>query len=120
MTFIVGENCIKCKFTDCVEVCPVDCFYEGPNFLVIHPDECIDCALCEPECPAEAIYSEDEVPAEQEVFIELNAELADVWPNITQKKDELPEAEEWNGKPCLLYTSPSPRDQRGSRMPSSA
>ena len=99
MTFIVGENCIKCKFTDCVEVCPVDCFYEGPNFLVIHPDECIDCALCEPECPAEAIYSEDEVPAEQEVFIELNAELADVWPNITQKKDELPEAEEWNGKP---------------------
>ncbi|MBT5330750.1 MAG: ferredoxin family protein [Porticoccaceae bacterium] len=98
MTFIVGENCIKCKFTDCVEVCPVDCFYEGPNFLVIHPDECIDCALCEPECPAEAIYSEDEVPADQEVFIELNAELADVWPNITQKKDELPEAEEWNGK----------------------
>ncbi len=99
MTFIVGENCIKCKFTDCVEVCPVDCFYEGPNFLVIHPDECIDCALCEPECPAEAIYSEDEVPAKEEVFIELNAELADVWPNITQKKDELPDAEEWNGKP---------------------
>ena len=59
MTFVVGEQCIKCKHTDCVEVCPVDCFYEGPNFLVIHPDECIDCALCEPECPVDAIYSED-------------------------------------------------------------
>jgi ferredoxin len=64
MTFVVTDNCIKCKYTDCVEVCPVDCFYEGPNFLVIHPDECIDCALCEPECPAVAIFSEDEVPAE--------------------------------------------------------
>ena len=62
MTFVVGENCINCKHTDCVEVCPVDCFYEGPNFLVIHPDECIDCALCEPECPVNAIFSEDELP----------------------------------------------------------
>ena len=98
MTFIVGENCIKCKYTDCVEVCPVDCFYEGPNFLVIHPVECIDCALCEPECPAEAIFAEDEIPAGQEVFFELNTELADVWPNITIKKDPGADAEEWDGK----------------------
>ena len=97
MTFVVGDNCIRCKHTDCVEVCPVDCFYEGPNFLVIHPDECIDCALCEPECPAEAIYSEDELPAGQEAFIEINAELAEVWPNITEMKDKLPDAEEWDG-----------------------
>ena len=75
MTFVVVENCIKCKHTDCVEVCPVDCFYEGPNFLVIHPDECIDCALCEPECPVDAIFSEDELPDDQQQFIELNAEL---------------------------------------------
>src|SRR5690554_7587376 len=71
MAFIVTDNCIKCKYTDCVEVCPVDCFYEGPNFLVIDPDECIDCALCEPECPAEAIFSEDELPAGQEAFVEI-------------------------------------------------
>ena len=87
MTFVVGEDCIKCKHTDCVEVCPVDCFYEGPNFLVIHPDECIDCALCEPECPIDAIFSEDELPSDQENFLELNAELAEIWPNITEKKD---------------------------------
>lgn len=81
-----------------MEVCPVDCFYEGPNFLVIHPDECIDCALCEPECPVEAIYSEDEVPADQEKFIEINAELAEVWPNITEIKETMPDAEKWDGK----------------------
>ncbi len=97
MTFVVGENCIKCKHTDCVEVCPVDCFYEGPNFLVIDPDECIDCALCEPECPVDAIFSEDELPEGQESFLELNAELAVVWPNITEKIDALEGAEEWDG-----------------------
>src|SRR5690606_38513593 len=97
MTFVVGENCIKCKHTDCVEVCPVDCFYEGPNFLVIHPDECIDCALCEPECPVDAIFSEDELPEDQQVFLELNRELSEVWPNITEKKEALADAEEWNG-----------------------
>ena len=74
MTFVVGEDCIKCKHTDCVEVCPVDCFYEGPNFLVIHPDECIDCALCEPECPEEAIFVENELPADQEVFRDLSSQ----------------------------------------------
>ena len=98
MTFIVGENCIKCKHTDCVEVCPVDCFYEGPNMLVIHPDECIDCALCEPECPVDAIFSEDEVPEDQQQFFELNAELAEIWPNITEIKDSPADAEEWDGK----------------------
>jgi ferredoxin len=102
MTFIVGENCIKCKYTDCVEVCPVDCFYEGPNFLVIHPDECIDCALCEPECPAEAIFSEDELPADQQHFLELNAELAEQWPNITEMKEAADDADDWNGVPGKL------------------
>ena len=77
MTFVVADTCIRCKHTDCVEVCPVDCFYEGPNFLVIHPDECIDCALCEPECPVAAIYAEDELPEGQQEFLQLNAELAE-------------------------------------------
>ena len=87
MTFVVTDNCILCKYTDCVEVCPVDCFYEGPNFLAIDPDECIDCALCEPECPANAIFSEDEVPKGQEVFIQLNEELAAINPdNLTPKQ----------------------------------
>ena len=99
MTFVVTESCIKCKYTDCVEVCPVDCFYEGPNFLAINPDECIDCALCEPECPVTAIYSEDELPAGQEEFIELNAKLANKWPNITSIKDSPPDAKEWEGVP---------------------
>jgi len=98
MTFVVGDNCIKCKFTDCVEVCPVDCFHEGPNFLVIDPDECIDCTLCEPECPAEAIFAEDDVPDDQQEFIALNAELAKDWPVITEMKDAPDDAEEWNGK----------------------
>ena len=95
MTYIVKDECIKCKYTDCVEVCPVDCFYEGPNFLVIHPDECIDCALCEPECPVDAIFSEDELPDEEQEYLEINAELCETWPNITEKKDPLPDAEEW-------------------------
>ena len=88
MTFVVGENCINCKHTDCVEVCPVDCFYEGPNFLVIHPDECIDCALCEPECPVDAIFAEDELPDDQKQFLDLNAELAEHLPQH-QKNTEI-------------------------------
>ena len=95
MTFVVTEACIKCKYTDCVEVCPVDCFYEGPNFLVIHPDECIDCGLCEPECPIEAISADDELPDDQIEFIEINAKLADVYPNISEAKAPLPEADEY-------------------------
>lgn len=98
MTFVVGENCIKCKHTDCVEVCPVDCFYEGPNMLVINPDECIDCALCEPECPVDAIYADDELPEDQKDFLELNAELSEKWEVITEMKDALPDAEEWAKK----------------------
>lgn len=98
MTYVVTDNCIKCKYTDCVEVCPVDCFHEGPNFLVIDPEECIDCTLCEPECPAEAIFAEDDVPAGQEAFTELNAELSQVWPVIAEQKDPLPDAAEWDGK----------------------
>ncbi|MDH5191117.1 MAG: ferredoxin family protein [Gammaproteobacteria bacterium] len=98
MTFIVLEGCIKCKYTDCVEVCPVDCFHEGPNFLVIDPDECIDCTLCEPECPIEAIVSEDDVPDDQQDMIALNAELSRDWPVITEKIDALPDADEWATK----------------------
>ena len=95
MAFVVTEACIKCKYTDCVEVWPVDCFYEGPEFLVIHPDECIDCALCEPECPIDAILSEDELSEDQIDFIEINAKLADVYPNISEAKEPLPNADEW-------------------------
>jgi len=102
MTFVVTENCIKCKYTDCVEVCPVDCFHEGPNFLVIDPDECIDCTLCEPECPINAIFDESDLPAGQEQFLALNAELAQVWPVITQMKDAPPDADDWKDKPDKL------------------
>ena len=102
MTFIVTEQCIRCKYSDCVEVCPVDCFYEGPNFLVIHPDECIDCALCEPECPVDAIKSEDDMTAEDQVYLELNAELAEKWPNITVMKAAPEDADAWAGKPDKL------------------
>ncbi len=99
MTYVVAENCIKCKYTDCVEVCPVDCFREGPNFLVIDPEECIDCNLCVAECPAQAIFPEDDVPADQRQFIALNAELARLWPAITEKKPAPADADAWNGKP---------------------
>jgi ferredoxin len=95
MTFVVTESCIKCKYTDCVEVCPVDCFYEGPNFIAINPDECIDCALCEPECPVNAIVSEDDLTPEQMQFKDLNAELAAKWPNLTAKKESSTDAKEW-------------------------
>ncbi len=97
MTFVVTENCIKCKFTDCVEVCPVDCFHEGPNMLVIDPDECIDCTLCEPECPAEAIKSEDDLADNEQIYLQLNAELAKDWPVINEMKEPPADAEEWKG-----------------------
>lgn len=102
MTYVVMENCIMCKYTDCVEVCPVDCFHEGPNFLVIDPEECIDCSLCEPECPVDAIRDEEDVPDEQKHFIQLNADLAAQWPVITEKKAAPPDAKTWEGKPDKL------------------
>ena len=95
MTFVVTEKCIRCKYTDCVEVCPVDCFYEGPNFLAINPDECIDCALCETECPVDAIYSQDDLPEQYQPFLALNAELSVKWPNITRQKTAPADADEW-------------------------
>jgi ferredoxin len=95
MTHVVTESCIKCKYTDCVDVCPVDCFREGPNFLVIDPDECIDCAVCIPECPVNAIYAEEDVPADQVKFIDMNVELAKDWPSITRMKAHLPDADDW-------------------------
>ena len=98
MAYVVTESCIKCKFTDCVDVCPVDCFREGPNFLVIDPDECIDCTLCVAECPVEAIYAEDDVPADQRSFIALNAELSKGWKAIIEKQDPLPDADDWKDR----------------------
>lgn len=97
MTFVVTEQCIRCKYTDCVEVCPVDCFHEGPNMLVINPDECIDCALCEPECPIEAIVAEDDVPEKYQEFIALNEQLSKQWPVITVCKSSPEDAKSWEG-----------------------
>jgi len=94
MTYVVCEPCVDCKFTDCVEVCPVDCFYEGETMLYIHPDECIDCGACVPECPVEAIFAEDEVPDEWKEYTEMNANEAPNHEVITEKKDPLPTAEE--------------------------
>ena len=96
MTYLVTENCIKCKFMDCVEVCPVDCFYEGENFLVINPDECIDCGVCEPECPAEAILPDTEDGLDE--WLDLNTRLSASWPNITIKGTSPDDAEDWQGK----------------------
>ena len=98
MTYVVTENCIKCKYTDCVDVCPVDCFVEGPNFLATNPDECIDCTLCVAECPAEAIFAEDDVPADQQDFIQINAEMSKIWPVISSRKESFPDADANNGR----------------------
>lgn len=106
MPYVVTEACINCKHTDCVEVCPVDCFYEGPNFLVINPDECIDCNACVPTCPVEAIYADDELPDHLSHYAELNQSLSEQWAsrNITDKRDPLPDAEE------MRYASKSEAD----------
>ena len=114
MTHVVTEACIRCKYTDCVDVCPVDCFREGPNFLVIDPDECIDCAVCIPECPVNAIYAEEDLPADQvqfikilpeedvpgdqQKFIAINVELSKNWPSITKRKAALPDADDWKDR----------------------
>jgi len=110
MTFVVTDICIKCKYTDCVEVCPVDCFYEGENMLVIHPDECIDCGVCEPECPIEAILPDTETEAEK--WVEFNRDYSEKWPVITKQKDPQPEAEEFKDVKNKLeeYFSPEPGD----------
>ena len=111
MTYVVTENCIKCKHMDCVEVCPVDCFYEGENMLVIHPDECIDCGVCEPECPIEAIVPDTEPDIQD--WLEINEKFANLWPNLTQKHEEPPDAAEWRDKPGkkeLLSESPGKGD----------
>lgn len=98
MTHVVTEACINCRYTDCVSVCPVDCFRQGPNFLVIDPAECIDCAVCVPECPVDAIFAEDDVPADQLKFIDLNATLAGQWPSITSGIGALPDASDWKDR----------------------
>ena len=95
MTYVVTETCIKCKYTDCVDVCPVDCFREGPNMLVIDPDECIACDVCVEECPVDAIYAPDEVPESQRKFVALNAELSKVWKPLIKRKDAPADADEW-------------------------
>jgi len=107
MAYAVTEACIKCKFTDCVEVCPVDCFYEGANMLIIHPDECIDCGVCEPECPAEAIVPDTAPGVER--WVDLAKMHVDSWPNITVRRDPLPEADDWNGRDDKLdHLDPEP------------
>src|ERR1700692_2695025 len=107
MTYVVVESCIKCKYMDCVEVCPVDCFYEGENMLVIHPDECIDCGVCEPECPAEAIKPDTEPGLEK--WLGINAEYAKTWPNITVKRDGPADGKDWDGvKDKMKFFSSEP------------
>ena len=109
MAYVVAEPCIKCKYTDCVEVCPVNCFYEGSNFLVINPDECIDCGACEPVCPTKAIFPESDLPEKWKEYVGLNAEYSAKWPNIAEKKEALADAEAFKdkeGKRSLLDPNP--------------
>ena len=106
MTHLVTDSCINCKYTDCVIVCPVDCFYEGPNFLAINPDECIDCGVCIPECPVNAIVTDDDIkdPTELKKWLDINTELSAKWPNITKRKEPLPNADEWqSNKDKLIF-----------------
>jgi ferredoxin len=102
MPYVVTEQCINCKHTDCVSVCPVDCFYEGPNFLAINPDECIDCGLCEPECPVKAIKPHDALDSSERIFLDLNRDFAKAWPNLNQVKPPHAEAKRWAGVPDKL------------------
>ena len=111
MTYIVNDNCIGCKHTDCVEVCPVDCFYEGENMLVIHPDECIDCGVCEPECPGDAILPDTE--PDMEKWVEFNRKYSELWPVIITQTDPLPEAEKMDGLPNKLETVFSEKPGKG-------
>lgn len=116
MTYVVTENCINCKFQDCVVVCPVDCFYEGPNFLVIHPEECIDCGVCEPACPADAIKADTE--PDVQAWLDINEKYSGVWPNISQMGTVPADAKEWNGKPgkkALLITGEKPAEPQAKK-----
>ena len=107
MTYVVIDACIRCKLTDCVEVCPVDCFYEGENMLVIHPDECIDCGVCEPECPVDAIKPDTDPGLEE--WLELNREYSEVWPNISRQKEHPEDSDEWRDvKDKKRFFSPNP------------
>ena len=108
MPYVVTDNCIRCKYMDCVEVCPVSCFYEGDNMLVIRPDECIDCGVCEPECPAEAIVPDSD-PA-SEGWMAINEKYANLWPNISVKKTPPPDAADFDGvaDKCAKYFSAAP------------
>jgi ferredoxin len=112
MAYVVNEACIKCKYMDCVEVCPVDCFYEGENMLVIHPDECIDCGVCEPECPAEAITPDTAAGAER--WLEPNRTYAIQWPNISRRGTPPADADEWKNAPGKFnrFFSPKPGESR--------
>ena len=112
MAYVVAQPCVGCTFTDCVEVCPVDCFYEGENTLVIHPDECIDCGVCEPECPAEAIRADTDPDMEQ--WVEFNRKYAELWPVITMRRDPLDGADDMDGRPDKLATLFSPAPGSGA------
>ena len=112
MTYVVTEACIRCKYMDCVEVCPVDCFYEGDNMLVINPDECIDCGVCEPECPVDAILPDTEAAAER--WLELNRDRADAWPNITRKREAPPDADAFKDVPGKFERFFSPQPGEGT------
>lgn len=113
MPYLVTEACIKCKYMDCIEVCPVDCFYEGENMLAIHPDECIDCGVCEPECPVEAIKPDTEIDA-AEKWLQINRDYAELWPNITRKKDSPADADSWRDVPDKLEKHFSPEPGTGT------
>lgn len=99
MAYVVTENCVRCKYTDCVSACPVECFHEGPNFLVIDPVACIDCGVCVPECPVGAIYAEADLPEDQKAFVDINVKLAAEWPLIDAAHEPLDDAAEWADVP---------------------
>ncbi|MBM3584792.1 MAG: ferredoxin family protein [Alphaproteobacteria bacterium] len=112
MTYVVTEGCIRCKYTDCVEVCPVDCFYEGANMLVIHPDECIDCGVCEPECPIDAIKPDTDDGMAK--WVDFNRTYSTEWPNISRKKAAPPDADEYKDvKDKMQYFDPKPAEMDG-------
>ncbi|MBI5547539.1 MAG: ferredoxin family protein [Deltaproteobacteria bacterium] len=120
MPHVVAEPCVKCRYTECVSVCPVDCFYEGANMLAIKPEECIDCGACVPMCPVNAIYPEDELPPKWAAYQELNAQLSRVWPNITDTKGPLFDAEKYRtveDKRALLDPRPGPAESLGHQPP---